>query len=293
MEGAKERLIHIHSCRGVGWKTIQRFVRFDSTLQSIYSMGIAELMKTFKMKTENAQYFYEDLHSYSIQFMLSLYERKNIIPITIVDESYPTLLKQIYDPPWVLYSMGDLQLLEHQLTIAVVGTRQPSSNGLHSMKKILTPLIGQGWTIISGLAIGIDTYAHKLALVGQGRTIAVLGSGFFHIYPKQNQSLAAHLSREHLLLSEYPPHQKPQRWQFPVRNRIISGLSLGTLIVEAKEKSGSLITADQALEQGREVFAMPGSVLEERSMGTNRLIQQGAKLVMTDTDIVNELIPEK
>jgi DNA processing protein len=150
-------------------------------------------------------------------------------------------------------------------------------------------MVRTGWTIVSGLAIGIDVESHKLAIQNDGSTIAVLGSGFNHIYPKEHIPISRQIAANHLLISEYPPDRKPAKWQFPMRNRIISGLSRGTLIIEAREKSGSLITGDYALQEGREVFAVPGSILEPCSAGTNHLIQQGAKLTTCAEDIYEEL----
>ncbi|MGO4887793.1 DNA-processing protein DprA [Anaerobacillus sp. MEB173] len=289
MELLSQRLLHIHQCRGIGWKTIARFLQTDSSLESIYYMNLTELMMKFRMKKEHATLFFHDLQNIRKENVLHYYEKKSIIPITIVDERYPKLLKEIYDPPWVLYCKGDHTYLNNQQLISVVGTRYPSKNGLASLKTLLLPIIEKSWVIVSGLALGIDISAHQLAVENRGKTIAVLGSGFDHIYPKAHQLMVETLERDHLLISEYPPFVKPAKWHFPMRNRIISGLTKGTIVIEAREKSGSLITADQALQQGREVFAVPGSILEKRSVGTNQLIQQGAKLVLNSDDILTEL----
>ncbi|WP_257008148.1 DNA-processing protein DprA [Bacillus sp. FJAT-45350] len=278
-------MILIHHCRGVGWKTINAFFCFDPSLSSIFKMTVKDLVTTFRMREEYASLFYEDLHSTIISTILQEYDKHKIKTVTVLDDDYPKLLKEIYDPPWVLYSIGDLSIA-NRIGLAVVGTRFPTKNGLYSLEKIVVPLIKQGWVVTSGLALGIDTHAHTLACTHNGKTIAILGAGFYHIYPKENKSLARELATNHLLLSEFPPFKRPQKWHFPLRNRIISGLSIGTLVVEAKEKSGALITADQALEQGREVFSIPGSILENNSIGTNHLIQQGAKLVLTYEDIL-------
>ncbi|WP_102346956.1 DNA-processing protein DprA [Bacillus sp. Marseille-P3661] len=288
MENIKERLIQIHSCSGVGWKLIFKFFQYDSTLQTIFLLKQHDFPQLFHMNPHQSQLFYNDLHSTSFQKQIDQYKREGIEIITIFDADYPALLKGIYDPPWVLYSKGKKLLLESNC-IGVVGTRKPSQYGYQAVKALLPPLIQKNWTIVSGLAIGIDTAAHKIAIIENGYTIAVLGSGFYHIYPSQNRNLADYLSMNHLLLSEFPPNKKPEKWHFPLRNRIISGLSKGTLIVEAKDRSGSLITADQALEQGREVFAVPGSIFEPTNQGTNRLIQQGAKLVLNSSDILTEI----
>ncbi|WP_245805847.1 DNA-processing protein DprA [Bacillus alkalicellulosilyticus] len=288
MEDKREKLIHLHHCRGAGWKTIQRIMALDSTLTELYSYSVSYLREQFSIRKDTAEVLHHDLHTINIKSILGKYRKENIIPVTIYDEHYPTLLSEIFDPPWVFYCKGAQSLLQYKNTIAVVGTRDPSAVGIQSTYKLVRPLTKNNWVIVSGLAKGIDTIAHTISLTEKGKTIAVLGSGFNHIYPKQNEKLAQRIATTSLLLSEYPPHVRPQKWQFPERNRIVSGLSRGTIIIEAKEKSGALITADQALEQGRDVFAVPGTIVEERAVGPNRLIQQGAKLVLDINDILEE-----
>ena len=284
----KQRLIHIHACRGIGWKTIAKFFEYDRTLEAIYTMGEAELTSVFSIRSDHASRFYRDLHRLSVSGLFYEYKQRGIKVVTILDDNYPLLLKEIFDSPWALYCKGDVSIFHHAHMLSVVGTRSPSHSGLQALNKLIGPLISQGWGIVSGLARGIDSAAHRLAL--KSRTIAVLGSGFDHIYPENERPLADEIAASHLLVSEYPPNTEPQPWQFPKRNRIISGLTRGTLVVEAREKSGSLITADQALEQGRDVFAVPGSIFDARSVGPNRLIQQGAKLVLSAEDILEEWV---
>ncbi|MGI8315110.1 DNA-processing protein DprA [Halobacillus mangrovi] len=208
--------------------------------------------------------------------------------LTIFDNNYPSLLRSIPDPPLVLYAIGNLMLLEHPLSLSVVGTRKPSSYAYPSMKKILSPLIQQGFTIVSGMAKGVDQFAHHLALAYNGATIAILGSGFHHIYPTNDIALYQRLVSEHLVLSEYPPDRPPKKFHFPERNRIISGLTSGTFVVEARVKSGSLITVDQALEQGKDVYAMPGMPGNPMSEGCHKMINDGAKLVHSHHDILED-----
>lgn len=289
MNRARERLIHLHHCRGIGWKEIYTLLKHDATLEEIYHLSQDSLQKLLHLSTKNISQFYADLHTNFIHHTLNYYQQKNIHIITIMDDKYPRLLKEIYDPPFVLYAVGDLKLLEMEKKLSVVGSRTPSNYGINCINKLLSPIIQQNWVIVSGFARGIDTQAHKLAMRQNGKTIAVLGGGFSSIYPPENISLLKEMIEKHLLITEYPVHIKPQKWHFPMRNRIISGLSLGTLLIEAKERSGSLITADLALGQGREVFAVPGSILENNSVGTNKLIQQGAKLVINSQDILTEL----
>jgi DNA processing protein len=287
-DSVRERLIHLHHCRGAGWKTIRRLFDMDPTFLSIFALSPDVLQTSLPLSPQQRTLFFQDLHSPRIESMIKTYRDKNIRVITIFDLDYPPLLKHIYEPPWVLYAKGNTKLLSNLKMISIVGTRRPTKEGAESLRQLIPPLAAGGWVIVSGLAIGIDTMAHEMAIESGGKTIAVIGGGFDHIYPRQNQKLAARLMEEHLVLAEYPPHVQPQKWHFPLRNRIISGLSLGTVIVQAKERSGSLITAFFALEQGREVFAVPGPIFLEQSKGPNMLIQQGAKLVHCAADILEE-----
>jgi DNA processing protein len=207
--------------------------------------------------------------------------------LTFVDADYPPLLRWIAEPPPVLYVRGTLQPA-HEFAVAVVGSRKPSPYGKMVAQRFSTALAQQGYTVISGLARGIDRVAHDSALQAGGQTLAVLGSGMNVIYPPENRRLFEQICVNGAVMSEFPFNTKPDRWNFPRRNRIISGLALGTLVVEATIRSGSLHTARHALEQGREVFAIPGRIDAPGSQGTNQLIKQGAKLVETLDDIVEE-----
>jgi DNA processing protein len=201
---------------------------------------------------------------------------------------YPSLLKAIPNPPPVLYVQGEF-LPQDEWALGVVGTRRATVYGREATRMLVSGLAASGVTIVSGLAHGIDTHAHRTALDAGGRTIAVLGSGVDIIYPSENRKLAERITSCGALVSEYPLGTRPEGGNFPPRNRIISGLSLGLLVVEGSRRSGALITADYAAEQGREVFAVPGNILNQASAGPNQLIQQGAKLVTTIGDILEEL----
>ncbi|MCM8781046.1 MAG: DNA-processing protein DprA [Candidatus Omnitrophica bacterium] len=218
---------------------------------------------------------------------LALIAKYNLQVITLDDNRYPQSLKQIPDPPIVLYVKGRLKDSDCS-SIAIVGSRRASFYGLEQARDFAYSLSKQGFTIISGLARGIDTQAHKGALAAGGRTIAIMGSGFKYMYPTENRNLAEEISENGAVISEFPIETKPLRQNFPRRNRVISGLSLGVLVVEAAQNSGALITVDFALEQGREVFALPGKVDSLNSFGTNNLIRQGAKLVCCSEDILEE-----
>lgn len=284
----RRRLIHLHSCRNMNWKLLYRIINHDPSLHHVYQCSTQELEQMFQLSSTSARNLHYDLHQFTPEEITSYYNEKQIHPITINDPFYPPLLKHIYDPPFVLYGLGMKEILQEKKLLSIVGTRNPTEQGLRSLSYLIPPLIKDDWTIVSGLAKGIDAAAHHVTMQWKGKTIAVLGSGFDFIYPQEHRKLFANMSKSQLILTEYPPYIPPRKWHFPARNRIISGLSSAVLVVEAKEKSGSLITADQALEQGRDVFAIPGSIFSKQSIGTNRLIQQGAKLVITAEDLLNE-----
>jgi DNA processing protein len=217
------------------------------------------------------------------------YEMLRDSTITLLDADYPPLLKEIIDPPLALHVRGDRSLLARH-AIAIVGSRRASPYAVNAAKHLAAPLASEATlVIVSGLARGVDAAAHEAALDAGGKTIAVLGTGIDVVYPKSNRALFRRIEKEGLILSEFPPGTPPLAQNFPIRNRIISGLSLGTVIVEATGRSGSLITARTAAEQGREVFAVPGSIFAKGTEGTHRLIQYGAKLVHDANDVVEEI----
>jgi DNA processing protein len=210
--------------------------------------------------------------------------------VTLQDPLYPPRLACIYDNPAYLYVKGNLK--DDDINIAFVGSRTASAHGLYTTERLCRELALRGVTIVSGMARGIDSAAHRGALAGRGRTIAVLGCGLDIVYPPENEKLFNDIAANGAVISEFPFSAPPNASNFPARNRIISGLSLGVVVVEAGEKSGSLITARIALEQGREVFAVPGSIDVSGSRGTNKLIKQGAKLIENIDDILEEVLPQ-
>ena len=215
-------------------------------------------------------------------------KKSGIKIITLLDQDYPQALKEIPGPPIVLYVLGNI-IAQDNLAIGIVGSRRASLYGLNSAEIFAAQLSSRGITIVSGMARGVDTFAHRGALKAKGRTIAVIGSGFNHIYPEENASLAKEISACGAVISEFSMETRPLPGNFPRRNRLISGLSLGILITEAARNSGALITADFALEQGREVFVLPGRIDSACSMGTNALLKQGAKIATCCDDILEEL----
>ncbi len=221
-----------------------------------------------------------------INTWLALSSKHHLIHLT--DAEFPKQLKQISDPPLSLYAIGDISLFS-SLQLAIVGTRQASLYGSECIKALIPDLVQAKLTINSGMALGIDTLAHQETLNQNGQTIAVLGTGVDLCYPAQNRNLYAQIQSRGLIISEFLLGQTPKRFHFPKRNRLISGLSLGVVVIEAAHKSGSLITAMHALEQNRDVFAIPGNIFHQQSHGCHKLIQMGAKLVSSADDIIDEL----
>ena len=212
--------------------------------------------------------------------------------LILTDPRYPALLRETYDPPIVIYCLGDATSACSQPGVAIVGSRRCSSYGRNVAEKLSRDLAERGVTIVSGLARGIDSAAHRGALDGRGLTVGVMGTGLDAVYPKENRKLAARIAEHGALLTEFPLATPPASQNFPFRNRVISGLALGVMVVEGAERSGSLITARLAYEQGRDVFAVPGNITSPKSFGPNYLIKDGAKLVQTWHDVIEELPAE-
>jgi DNA processing protein len=250
----------------------------------IYRLSSTQISNYLSIEQKQAAMLHHDLHNRAI-ILETLRDLRNYQVMTIIDVEYPPMLKTIKDAPIVLYALGDTSLLSHYPSISVIGTRNPSREAGNKTSYLIKPLIKENWVIVSGMAKGIDSFAHRLALHESGKTIAILGSGFEHIYPYQNKQLFQEIKQHGLVLSEYPPNVEPRKFHFPERNRIISGLSFATLVIEATEKSGTMITVDQALDQGREVYAVPGSPHIPQSQGCLKLIQEGARIASSHKDI--------
>jgi DNA processing protein len=212
--------------------------------------------------------------------------------LTLTDERYPILLRETYDPPIVIYCLGNVAAAFSQPAVAIVGSRRCSTYGRNVAEKLSRELAERGVTIVSGLARGIDSAAHRGALDGRGLTAGVMGTGLDAVYPRENRKLAERIVDKGVLITEFPLATPPVSQNFPFRNRVISGVSLGVMVVEGAERSGSLITARLAYEQGRDVFAVPGNITSAKSFGPNYLIKDGAKLVQTWRDVIEELPAE-
>ena len=256
--------------------------------KKIYDASDKEILKVEKIDKNLLQ----NMKKAKDEELLKKYEeyilKNDIKMINILDKNYPSKLKKIYAPPITLFTKGDISLLTLK-SIAIVGSREPSKYGICVTEKFSTELSKNGIAVISGLARGIDTFAHAGALSSGGKTIAVLGSGIDVVYPKENAKYYKEISKNGLIVSEYIVGTKPKSENFPQRNRIISGLSDGVLVVEAKKNSGTMITTDFALEQGKELYVIPGNITSSTSVGTNNLIKEGAKLVTDTYEILEDL----
>lgn len=280
-----EALVSLNLVGNVGRTRLNKLLSYFDRIEDIFQASPQELMAIAGIGPEISGRI-RSFKNKDLEKELKLSQDLGIKIVTI--EEFPQNLQNIFDPPLVLYVKGEFKK-EDDLSVGIVGSRRASFYGLSCAEKFAFELAENGFTIISGLARGIDTQAHNGALRFKGRTIAVIGSGLNNIYPQENTELFEKISLNGAVVSEFPLNTEPFKQNFPRRNRLISGLSLGVLVVEAAKNSGALITADSALEQGREVFALPGKIDSPNSFGTNELIKQGAKLVSCCEEIIEEL----
>jgi len=284
---AKKSTIFLNLLKSLNPKKIDSIVRTLPDTEDIFNLSQSALSEIPLLENNDIETIVNVKRSGLLERELQGIDKEKITAIDIYDDNYPPLLREIAHPPLVLYIKGDVKLLSGYV-FAIVGSRIPTIYGITSANEFAMRLASLGLIIISGLARGIDSAAHKGALK-KGKTIAVLGSGLLNIYPRENAGLADTIADSGALVSEFPLHESPHKENFPRRNRIVSGLSRGVLVVEAAEKSGALITAHCALEQNREVFALPGKIDSPVSRGAHALIKEGAKLVDSVTDILEEL----
>jgi DNA processing protein len=284
----RDLLFGFNEVDGIGWKSIDKIRKagflskkaFYCSVEDWEKVGLSE-----KMSIHLASI-------YTVEWIAKrrlLMEENAVNMVTVFDEDYPILLKETPQPPWVLYYRGRLELISTP-SVAMVGTRVPTAYGRKVGEILAEELSAGGLTVVSGLARGIDSVCHETALRSGGGTIAVVATGLDRVYPPENRELERQISRDGLVLTEYPIGTKSHPGLFPQRNRIIAGLTYGTVVVEADSRSGSLITADAALEAGRDVFAVPGPITSPKSRGALDLIKQGAKLVTSGVDILEEYI---
>jgi len=275
---------------GVGTKTQSRLWKTSPMLSETFAMD-NHALEAFGVSADSVHALKSRIYRSMAEEIVDWCVREECHLVVRGTEAYPAALQEIYDPPLVLYTRGDMELLSAP-SLAIVGTRRPTFYGLQMAEGLASDLGSRGLAVVSGLARGIDAAAHRGCLESGGRTLAVLGCGIDVVYPREHRQLTEKILQKGLLVTEFPPGTSPSPQNFPVRNRIISGIALGTLIVEASEYSGSLITARLAMEQNREVFALPGNLTSPQSFGPNFLIKQGAKLVQSWRDIIEELPSE-
>lgn len=273
---------------GVGYTRLRTLIEYFGDIKKALRSKAADLERTKNIGPILAEKISGIKKSGNLKNEWSLIKEKNVTVLSIFDKDYPENLKNIYDPPIVLYMKGRI-LPQDKTAVAVVGSRRASLYGVNICQSLSGQLASLGITVISGLARGIDSAAHSGALKLGGRTLAILGNGLNTVYPPENGRLAEEIVHSGALISEFPMETPPLARNFPIRNRIISGLSLGIVVVEAARDSGALITANCGLEQGREIFAVPGKAGTATSTGTHRLIKEGARLIESADEIIEEL----
>lgn len=283
-----KNILHLSLIQGVGSKTVRFLIDVLGSAESVLNATPSELEKIDGLSTKLQSSLLQKQLGCPLKRELELIHEYGCHIVTYYDEAYPPLLKEIDTPPLLLYVRGELKP-EDAFSTAIVGSRNAKDYGRKVSYQLAHQLVNRGMTVVSGFAKGIDACAHRGALEAGGRTLAVLGNGLSLIYPAGNKELVEKVVESGALISEFPMGMKPMSKNFPIRNRIISGLSVGTVVVEASNRSGALITARHAIEQGREVFAVPGEIFSELSTGTHSLIDKGAKLISTVDDLIDAL----
>lgn len=286
----KKYWIWLNKISGIGARRFIKLIEYYESPRRLFQATDSELEPAERILGEKLfEHLIASQNEVALQKAEAVLDTPGLKVLTLLTPEYPDILKTIYDPPPVLYCMGQ-DLRTNLPTIAVVGSRRSSEYGRMSAKKVAFELAQAGAAVVSGMARGIDSMAHRGALEAEdGYTIAVLGCGVDYIYPPENVGLYKSILEKGTVISEYPPGTNPAPGNFPARNRIISGLSYGTLVIEAGLKSGAIITVDCALDQGREVYALPGNVNSPFSQGTNKLLKEGAKMVTSVEDILEDL----
>ena len=289
-EDSLEDALRLSLIPGVGPRLRQTLLEYFGSARAALAAPPSQLRQVPGVGAKLCQKITVEAKDLDVRGELQRCEENQIHLVRDTAPDYPRLLKEIHDPPGILYVRGTLTA-DDGVAVAIVGSRHATPYGKQVAEKLASGLVRAGLTVVSGLARGIDTAAHRGALDAGGRTIAVLGSGLLNVYPPENQGLADQITASGAVISEQPSTAKPLSGAFPQRNRIISGLSLGVIVVEAAERSGAIISTTHATEQGREVFAVPGRVDSRMSRGCHRLIRDGAKLVETVDDVLEELGP--
>lgn len=283
------RMLALHYVFPVPLNRLTPLLEVNPKLLSVEKMSTHQLSHLLKLSYDRAIRF-KNSYAKSLETpLIRAYAKHHITPILFNQPTFPKQLLSLYDPPAVLYAKGRIEYLEQKLFIAVIGSREATIYSKKAMDFIIPPLVKYQVVIVSGLAKGADAMAHLATHELGGKTIAVLGHGLFHQYPKENSQLYEIMEKNQLLITEYPPYVQPKKWTFPMRNRIISGLSQAVVVTEAKEKSGTVSTMMHAIDNGKDVYCVPGSITSTLSVGPHKLIIEGAKPVWNGFQIVEEL----
>lgn len=285
----QKQLINLHYIHPVPYNKFQLLVQGNSFLDRMEAYSSDYLKQLLGLSEEKAVRFKEQYMEVSKLPLIDLLQQINCTPIPYFHPDYPEELKQLCDPPAVLYVKGNQSLLKKRLRVGIIGSRKATVYSKKALDFIVPPLVDQKIPIVSGLAAGADTMAHQAAMYFGGDTIGVLGHGFSYMYPKKNERIAQEMAENHLLVTEYPPYIPPAKWTFPMRNRIISGLSSAIVITESVERSGTMSTVEHALDHGKEIFAVPGAIDSPLSAGPNKLLDEGAKPLWSGFQIIDLL----
>ena len=283
-----EIIVWLSHLEGVTNRDIKKLIEYFNSLEEIWKADKKHLMNALNSRGIIVDKIIENRNEQYISKIFKSLTDNNITALTIFDEEYPTKLKNIYDTPYVIYIKGNKKYF-HMPLIAIVGSRKSTAYGRWAAYQFAKVLAEWGVGTISGLAMGIDTYGHKGALEGHGYTIGVLGCGLDQCYPASNRDLMEKIIQDGCIISEYPIGMPPLKHNFPARNRIVSGLSDGVIVIEASEKSGALITVEYALDQGKDVYALPGNINNMQSRGVNKLIRDGARILLEIDDVIENL----
>lgn len=283
-----QRLLALHYVYPKPLNQLLPLLKDDPDLEYLHLRTPFDIAVRLQIPLEKANILKRSYTHYLNSPFFSIYEHQQIHTLTYRDPLYPSSLHELIDPPAVLYLKGDPHLLNAPEKIAIIGSRKAQSYSECAIRQLLPPILTEGFVIISGLAKGADAMAHRQTIDFGGKTIAVIGSGFLHRYPSVNEELFSIIEETHLLVSEYPPYMTPRKWNFPMRNRIISGLSKGVIVTQAEVKSGTLSTIEHALDHGKDVFAVPGDIFSPLSAGPHKLIAEGAKPVWNGAQVLEE-----
>lgn len=284
----RHQIITLHYIYPLPLQKLQLLLHTIEDLSELHAISHTILAKLLNVSEQRAMKIKFLFQEYLVTPFEKIYMENDIHIVMYNDQHYPKELFQLIDPPVLLYAVGDITLLSHK-KIAIIGSRKATNYTRVALDYIVPPLVAHNYTIVSGLARGADTMAHESAIQFGGKTIGVLGSGFDYIYPRENEPLFKVMRQHHCVITEFPPYMGPKKWHFPMRNRIISGISKALVVTEAAAKSGTLITTEHALEHGKDVFVVPGPIQQPECSGTNQLLKEGAIPIWNGYQIVDEM----